>query len=105
MSDKAKEDMNSIKNIFLVMEYIESDLKTLLQIEEKDVQNPEGFLTILYNILCSVNFLHSANLIHRDIKPSNFLITDTCMVKICDFGLSRNVLDNSGEVERTLTKF
>ena len=97
--------MNSIKNIFLVMEYIESDLKTLLQIEEKDVQNPEGFLTILYNILCSVNFLHSANLIHRDIKPSNFLITDTCMVKICDFGLSRNELDNSGEVERTLTKF
>ena len=46
-------------------------------------------VTILYNILCAINFLHSAKIIHRDIKPSNILINDNCEVKICDFGMSR----------------
>ena len=47
-------------------------------------------IVILYNILCAINFVHSANIIHRDIKPDNILIrrADNC-VKIADFGLSR----------------
>lgn len=45
---------------------------------------------LIYNILCSVNFIHSANLLHRDIKPANILIDDECQVKLCDFGLSRS---------------
>lgn len=46
-------------------------------------------ITILYNILCATQFMHSANIIHRDIKPANILINSDCEVKICDFGLSR----------------
>jgi serine/threonine protein kinase len=47
---------------------------------------------LLYNLLCSLNFLHSANIMHRDVKPGNILVDDFCQVKICDFGLSRTVL-------------
>ena len=49
----------------------------------------DHIVTILYNILCSVNFLHSANLIHRDLKPDNLLINTKCEIIIADFGHSR----------------
>ena len=45
----------------------------------------------MYNILCSINYMHSANIMHRDIKPGNLLINKNCSIKICDFGLSREV--------------
>ena len=47
--------------------------------------------TIIYNLLASVNFLHSANVVHRDIKPGNILIDAECAVKICDLGISRTM--------------
>lgn len=47
-------------------------------------------MVILYNSLCALNFLHTANVMHRDIKPSNLLIDNQCGVKICDFGLARS---------------
>ena len=46
-------------------------------------------LTIMYNLLSAVNFIHSANIIHRDLKPANVLIDSNCQIKLCDFGLSR----------------
>ena len=45
---------------------------------------------ILYNLLCSMKFIHSADIMHRDIKPGNILINADCQIKICDFGLSRS---------------
>lgn len=35
--------------------------------------------------------MHTANIMHRDIKPANLLIDQNCSVKVCDFGLSRDV--------------
>mmetsp|Transcript_19653 Transcript_19653/g.30326 ORF Transcript_19653/g.30326 Transcript_19653/m.30326 type:complete len:132 (+) Transcript_19653:204-599(+) len=44
---------------------------------------------VLYNILCALNFIHSANVMHRDIKPANILLDEDLNVKLCDFGLAR----------------
>ena len=50
--------------------------------------------TIFYNVLCAVNFIHSANIMHRDIKDSNILIAEDCTIKICDFGWSAEAKSN-----------
>ncbi|CAH8637869.1 unnamed protein product [Schistosoma curassoni] len=52
---------------------------------------------ILYQLLRAVKYIHSGNVIHRDLKPSNVLLNSDCLVKLCDFGLTRsltNTLEN-----------
>ena len=48
-------------------------------------------ISILYNLLCTLNYVHTANIIHRDIKPANILVNQDCCAKVCDFGLARDV--------------
>ena len=81
----------NFNHVFLVMELIESDMKKLLNSNPQVHLSEDHIITILYNSLCALNFMHSANIIHRDIKPGNFLIDSNCSVKICDFGLARTM--------------
>ena len=37
---------------------------------------------------------------HRDLKPQNILITESCTVKICDFGMARNFKNKIERNER-----
>jgi mitogen-activated protein kinase 1/3 len=46
---------------------------------------------VVYNLLCAVRYIHSANVLHRDLKPANILVNEDCSVKICDFGLARSI--------------
>ena len=48
--------------------------------------------SIIYDILCGVNYLHQAHICHRDLKPENFLYqsnSEDSDLKIIDFGLSK----------------
>lgn len=79
------------KDAYLVIEKCDMDLKKLLKSNKylEEVQCK----SILYDILCGVNYLHKATICHRDLKPENILVNDDCTIQICDFGLSRS-LDN-----------
>ena len=46
---------------------------------------------VVYNLLCAMKYIHSANVMHRDIKPGNILLNEDCSVKVCDFGLARPI--------------
>lgn len=88
------DDIDQLNYIFIVMESSDCDLKQLLN-KIKDIEFDEGHIvTIMYNTLCALNFIHSANVMHRDIKPANILINHDCEITICDFGLSRTVPNN-----------
>lgn len=46
------------------------------------------------DILNALNYLYSIKVIHRDIKPSNILINQAGMIKLCDFGVSGNLVNS-----------
>ena len=72
------------------MEFEQSDLRKILEEHDKLDFTEDHVIFIMYNLLCSLNYLHSANIMHRDIKPANILLDYNCGAKLCDFGLARN---------------
>ena len=42
------------------------------------------------------------NVMHRDIKPANILLSSSCEVKICDFGLARSLPEIANEKMNTI---
>jgi len=93
-------NVTSFRDLYFVMEYVESDLKKVIRspliLSELHVQ------VIVYNLLCGLKWVHSAEILHRDIKPSNILINEDCHIKICDFGLARSVAGLKENPFRTL---
>ena len=80
---------DTFDSLYVVLELAESDLKKVIKsaihLQIKHIQ------TVVYNLLCAVKYLHSANVLHRDLKPANVLVNEDCSVKICDFGLARSI--------------
>ena len=83
--------MDSLDHLFIVMEYFESDFRKLIERDSNVNFQEQHIVILMYNALCALNFLHSANVVHRDIKPGNLLLNSQCNIKICDFGLSRTL--------------
>jgi len=86
------------------MELGKLDMKNFFNACQETTMDEGHIITILYNQLCAVNYIHSADIIHRDLKPANFLIDSNCHVKICDFGLSW-IMPKSSDIEKKINSF
>lgn len=50
--------------VCIVLEYVKSDLKKVLNTTNKIQFREEHVLVIFYNLLCALNFLHTAGIMH-----------------------------------------
>ena len=82
------------KDIYLVFEYMETDLHTVIR---ANILEPIHKQFIMYQLLKALKSIHSAGIIHREFKPSNILINSDSYIKVCDFGLARCITSNTGK--------
>lgn len=81
-------EANSKRDVYLVMEFLEHDLKTL-QDEMDEPFMPSEIKTLLLQLASAVEFLHDHWILHRDLKTSNILMNNRGEIKIADFGMAR----------------
>ena len=79
---------NTKGNVYLVMEFLEHDLKTL-QDDMQEPFMPSEIKTLLLQLGSAVEFLHDHWILHRDLKTSNILMNNRGEIKIADFGMAR----------------
>ncbi|NWW22209.1 FLT3 kinase, partial [Falcunculus frontatus] len=68
--------------------------------EDFNVLTFEDLLCFSYQVAKGMEFLESKSCIHRDLAARNVLVTRGKVVKICDFGLARDVMNDSDYVVR-----
>ncbi|EME77402.1 serine/threonine protein kinase, CMGC family, CDC2/CDK subfamily [Pseudocercospora fijiensis CIRAD86] len=77
-------------DVYLVMDFLEHDLKTL-QEEMQEPFMPSEVKTLLLQLGSAVEFLHDHWILHRDLKTSNVLMNNRGEIKLADFGMARFV--------------
>ncbi|KAI4882275.1 hypothetical protein NFI96_027231 [Prochilodus magdalenae] len=60
----------------------------------------DGLIQFSTQVAQGLDFLASRNCIHRDVAARNVLVTDCFVAKICDFGLARDIMNDSNYVVR-----
>lgn len=79
---------DTLTDVFLVMEFLEHDLKTL----QEDMSEPflqSEIKTLMLQLTSAVEYLHDHWILHRDLKTSNILMNNRGELKLADFGMAR----------------
>ncbi|KAH9064057.1 Pkinase-domain-containing protein [Lactarius vividus] len=85
----------TLTQVFIVMDFIEHDLKTLLTLMPSPFLQSE-IKTLMLQLLSAVSHCHSNWILHRDLKTSNLLMNNRGTIKVADFGLARRYGDPVG---------
>lgn len=78
------------QNQYIIMEYLDGG-----NLEEK--LNSQGSLqlaeavSIIADVCLALDYIHKKSIVHRDIKPSNIVILSDGVVKLTDFGVTRDL--------------
>ncbi|CAI2738046.1 unnamed protein product, partial [Dicrocoelium dendriticum] len=79
---------SNMDKIYLVMDHVEHDLKSLMEIMNGPFSVGE-VKCLLLQLLRAVRHLHDNWILHRDLKTSNLLLSHQGILKVGDFGLAR----------------
>jgi serine/threonine protein kinase len=81
--------------MFIVMELLHGqDLARLLSGHSGGLPVSQA-LSVGLEIAAALAYAHGEGIVHRDLKPSNVFIQDDGHVKVCDFGIARDLNDPS----------
>lgn len=86
------------QEFYLVQEYVEG--KTLAQILDREKVLPESeVINLLKDVLKTLDYIHSKNVIHRDIKPANLIRRNKDnKIVLIDFGAVKKTLADPNTV-------
>jgi mitogen-activated protein kinase 7 len=85
------------------LELMECDLAAIIRSGQP--LTDAHFQSFIYQILCGLKYIHSANVLHRDLKPGNLLVNADCELKIADFGLARGFSVDPDENAGYMTEY
>ncbi|KAG1704200.1 hypothetical protein DVH05_006211 [Phytophthora capsici] len=92
-------DIDHFQDLFVVFEYLPSDLEKLLH--SPQFLTAEHLRWLLLDLLKALKYMHSAEIVHRDLKPANVLLNlSPVAIKICDFGLARGLSSSASTTGR-----
>ncbi|VVC27767.1 Hypothetical protein CINCED_3A014110 [Cinara cedri] len=82
---------SNMDKIFIVMDYVEHDMKSLMETmrQKKQSFTPAEIKCLMGQLLKAVEHLHDNWILHRDLKTSNLLLSHKGILKVGDFGLAR----------------
>ncbi|KAG2730860.1 hypothetical protein G9P44_006009 [Scheffersomyces stipitis] len=89
--------------IYLYEELMECDMHQIIRSGQPLTDS--HYQSFIYQVLCGLKYIHSADVLHRDLKPGNLLVNADCELKICDFGLARGFSENPEQNAGYMTEY
>ncbi|KAM6921684.1 platelet-derived growth factor receptor alpha [Xenentodon cancila] len=81
----------------------ECETDNLLSDDMNEGLTTTDLLSFTYQVAKGMDFLASKNCVHRDLAARNVLLSQGKIVKICDFGLARDIMHDSNYVSKGST--
>ncbi len=83
---------------YIMMEFIEGQtLDVFLQKQHLPLTDKIKLILPLIDAVCAA---HALNIVHGDLKPANILVTPARQIKLLDFGIAKQVMQDSTQISR-----
>ena len=89
------ESFENNNKIYIVMEYADGgDLAAKIKKQKRELRKPfseDQILTYFIQVCLALKHLHKKHILHRDLKTMNVFLTSSDVVKLGDFGVSKQL--------------